>query len=227
MSYVVTSGGQNGECTEHFLSEWGILAGDTASPDLFNVYVSDFRPPSSPFHVSLDGRSISHLENAGDMILFTRHNAPALQNLIDYTYNVWCIQNFLSLNVSKTVGMIFGPVPNPLPVLAIGQESLVFTDHFKYVGITFQSTHRNIFFQHYINKASAACLETYKIFAAESLISAFPMKEGLQLYMALVDPHLTFGCEVCIDIDSTALKLLEDVQVMCLRHLLGLPNRCF
>ncbi|KAJ6487815.1 hypothetical protein C8R45DRAFT_257268 [Mycena sanguinolenta] len=37
------------------------------------------------------------------------------------------------------------------------------------------------------------------------------------MYMALVDPHLTHGCEISLDVDLDLLKPLEDVQTEFLR----------
>jgi hypothetical protein len=52
-----------------------------------------------------------------------------------------------------------------------------------------------------------------------------PPPDGITLYMARIDPHLTFGCEVCPDISLALRELLEDVQHEFLRRLLGLHRR--
>ena len=69
MQYVVTSGGPMGECTRRFMSLWGILAGDSASPDFFNAFASDYRPsaPASSA-VVLDGEPIYNVMEADDMM---------------------------------------------------------------------------------------------------------------------------------------------------------------
>jgi hypothetical protein len=41
------------------------------------------------------------------------------------------------------------------------------------------------------------------------------------MYMPLVDPHLTHGCEVSLDVDLDHLKPLEDVQAELIRRMLG------
>ncbi|OCH92313.1 hypothetical protein OBBRIDRAFT_727045, partial [Obba rivulosa] len=45
------------------------------------------------------------------------------------------------------------------------------------------------------------------------------------LYMALVDPHLTYGCDIALDVDPTLLAQLEVVQHYHLRRVLGLSAR--
>jgi hypothetical protein len=45
------------------------------------------------------------------------------------------------------------------------------------------------------------------------------------MYMARVDPHLTFGCEASLDTCATGIGLYEEVQKRFSRRLLGLPHR--
>ena len=64
----------------------GILAGDPASPQLWNLYMADFDPPSHTADISLSGRSISHTEQADDMALFST-DSLAVQGKMNYVYN--------------------------------------------------------------------------------------------------------------------------------------------
>ncbi|KAG6884897.1 hypothetical protein C0992_005614, partial [Termitomyces sp. T32_za158] len=63
-------------------------------------------------------------------------------------------------------------------------------------------------------------------FAIQTHVSVITPYEGKQLYMARVDPHLVFGCEVVLDVVASSLHLLEDVQVAYCRRLLGLTSQC-
>ncbi|KAJ7235334.1 hypothetical protein C8J57DRAFT_1034976, partial [Mycena rebaudengoi] len=56
-------------------------------------------------------------------------------------------------------------------------------------------------------------------------IGCLPPADGIRLYMARVDPHLTFGCEVCLDTDTNNLRELTDVQHEFIRRLLGVHDR--
>ena len=62
----------------------------------------------------------------------------------------------------------------------------------------------------------------FATFAVESKVGTVPPCEGIQLYKLRIDPHITFACEVAIDVDGSFLALLEDVQVLFLHRLLGL-----
>ncbi|KAJ7693856.1 hypothetical protein B0H17DRAFT_1132242 [Mycena rosella] len=48
------------------------------------------------------------------------------------------------------------PPPVVLPVLRIGEDIVEFLPKFKYIGMWFTSTHRNMFAAHYAEKASKA-----------------------------------------------------------------------
>jgi hypothetical protein len=65
----------------------------------------------------------------------------------------------------------------------------------------------------------------FATFAMESMVGTIPPCQGIQLYKSRNDPHLTFACEVAIDVDDSFLALLEDVQVLFLHGLLGLHKR--
>ncbi|THU82738.1 hypothetical protein K435DRAFT_784507 [Dendrothele bispora CBS 962.96] len=56
------------------------------------------------------------------------------------------------------------------------------------------------------------------------MVGRIPPKEGMLLYMARVDPYLTFACENSIDVDVKLLGLLESVQHSFLCRLLGLNS---
>lgn len=65
----------------------------------------------------------------------------------------------------------------------------------------------------------------YLVFGMESSVGTLPPKESLRFYMATVDPHLTHGCEISPDIDSSLLESLEVVQHDFLRRTLGLYKK--
>ena len=60
------------------------------------------------------------------------------------------------LSVAKSKWMIFGSLPDPTPRLYAGGEVMELVDRYKYVGVTFRSTHYYIFASHYHLKAPKA-----------------------------------------------------------------------
>ncbi|KAJ7016264.1 hypothetical protein C8F04DRAFT_1202778 [Mycena alexandri] len=59
----------------------------------------------------------------------------------------------------------------------------------------------------------------------DRFVGSIPAWDARALYMARVDPYLTAGCDVCLDVDAKSLALLERVQVKFLRRILGVGRR--
>ncbi|KAJ7461967.1 hypothetical protein FB451DRAFT_1180972 [Mycena latifolia] len=73
--------------------------------------------------------------------------------------------------------------------------------------------------------ASKARSVSYATFSVGSFVGTLPPREGLLLYKAHVDPHLTLGCKVVLDVDRSLGETLGKPQTHCLRRLLGLNPR--
>ncbi|KAJ7162682.1 hypothetical protein C8R43DRAFT_1173449 [Mycena crocata] len=125
------------------------------------------------------------------------------------------------MNADKSWVMVFGPIPSVVPRFTLNDSRVRYTDTFCYVGMTFQSTTKNIFAAHYDAKASTARGTGYSVLGVESYVGNLPPKEGRLLYMSCIDPHLVSGADVMIDVDDAALAKLEKVQRSFLRRLLG------
>lgn len=222
MSYVVKQGST---LTESFKSLIGVLTGDTASPILWNIYFTDLTEvfPPDPDDICLAGRAMSHVEQADDVALFST-SIEGLQRKLNLFFG-WCRVNFMVISALKTQWMIFGELPRYLPLMFVDTTPIELVDHYKYVGITFTSIERNIFLRHYHIKASKARNVANATFASESMIGSLPPYEGLRLYMARVDPHLIFGCEVALDVDNDLLEGLKSIQHEFIRRLLGIHER--
>ncbi|KAJ7144692.1 hypothetical protein C8R46DRAFT_823739, partial [Mycena filopes] len=173
--------------------------------------------------ICLNGRPISHVEQADDVALFST-SAAGLQRKLDCFFQ-WCRVNFMVISVLKTEWMLFGELPRIVPTMRIGDAVIKLVKKYKFVGIIFTSTHNDIFATHYSKKASKARAVANMTFAAKAMIGCLPPYDGIRLYMARIDPHLTFGCEVCLDVTSSHLEQLVDVQHEFIRRLLGLHRR--
>ncbi|KAJ7168282.1 hypothetical protein C8R43DRAFT_877166 [Mycena crocata] len=210
----------NGLHSEAFHSDIGVLIGDPVSSTFWDLFFADFKLHPDPDDVMLLQTVMSHLEHADDMAIVS-YTPEGLQWHLD-TFARWCGNNLLQANASKSWIMVFGPLPKILTPFYINGQLIGYTDCFCYVGLTFQSTHHNIFASHYTAKASTARRTVYSVLGIEVYIGDLPPKEGRLLYMACIDPHLTSGADVIVDVDSESLMHLEKVQKAFLRHLLGL-----
>jgi hypothetical protein len=79
--------------------------------------------------------------------------------------------------------------------------------------------------EQYKVKAKKASKVANVILGLDRFVGTLPAWDLRTLYMARVDPYLTAGCEVCLDVEEKSLKLLEKVQLKFLRRMLGVGSR--
>jgi hypothetical protein len=125
----------------------------------------------------------------------------------------------------KTVILILGLLPNPLPVFMLGNEVLKVANEEKYVGVNLCSDTQNVFQDHYKAKAGTARYCAQRIMANEDKTGRLTPRELKLLYMARVDGHLTHGCEISPDCEDVHVKQLCEVQVSFIRQMLNLHGR--
>ncbi|EIN14587.1 hypothetical protein PUNSTDRAFT_24260, partial [Punctularia strigosozonata HHB-11173 SS5] len=220
MRYSVRLGKQYSEL---FRSHVGILAGDSASPMLWILYMADLAIPEHNDDVVLAGERVSHFEQADDLKV-TSTSLSGVQAKIN-TVVAWCARNLMIVNHIKSHMMAFGPLPLHIPRIFLGDQELAWTDVDTHVGTTFATTSRNILQQHYVRKRSDANTIANITFAVRAKIGDLRPTDAFKLYMARIDPHLTHACEIALDIDPVLLRMLEGVQFRYLRRALGLTAR--
>ncbi|KAK6977940.1 hypothetical protein R3P38DRAFT_2747256 [Favolaschia claudopus] len=130
--------------------------------------------------------------------------------------------------------MVFGPCQGPgvldFPTsnLVLGGQPIPWRKEYKYVGVVFNSTTRDIFRSHYKLKHETTAYVFWKtILGCDHYVGRgrLPPEVGRQLYYALLDCHLTHGCDVAIDVDETSFALLNGVNLVILRRILGVGKR--
>jgi hypothetical protein len=218
--------------SDTFASLWGILASDSASPTLFNIYFSDFDPPKLSTDITLQDQEVDHMLFADNILEFTQVNKRSLdlsnlQQKANYTHNVWCKTNSLELSTTKTKVMVVGakvPLENPAMVCK-GQQELEFVDHFQYGGITFVSSLTKLFNYHYEAMIARAKSAAHAVFATESFVGLLLVPNSIRLYYARVDPYLMWGNEVVVDMKKKYIKQMEAVQVSFLCRLMRRSKR--
>ncbi|KAJ7059171.1 hypothetical protein C8F01DRAFT_989662 [Mycena amicta] len=177
------------------------------------------------------GYVLSHLEHADDMVLLSR-SWQGLQRQLDRLAE-WCALNFLRVNGLKSAAMIFGPISpypsrRPTSCLTLSGEQVPWRSQHKYVGIWFDSTTRDIFRAHYEHKHAAAAFVYWKTILGCDLYvgrGRLPPDVACQLYYALIDCHLTHGCDIMLDVDSVSFAWLENLNRAILRRMLGVGTR--
>ena len=224
MGYVMRD---RSSLTAPFKSVIGVFTGDTASPILWNIYFADLESDlaGSVSDVVMHGQRISHVEQADDVALFST-SLYSVQEKLD-GFLRWCNRNHMTISASKSKWMVLGRTPGvrDRETLLIGPESIERVSSYKYVGVWFSSTTRDIFAKHYDEKASKACRVACVSFALDDFIGSLAPTEGKLLYMARVEPVLTFASEVVLDVDETSVTKLTNVQHLYIRRLLHVGQR--
>ncbi|PBK88664.1 hypothetical protein ARMGADRAFT_937020 [Armillaria gallica] len=218
MEYVVKVGKS---CSDTFTLSIGVLAGDSLSPTLWNIYFSDFSVPDHPDDVVWEGVHISHVEHADDVALMS-FSPKGLQHALDHL-NGWCRRNFMAISVPKThLWTSVALIPESIPRLHVAGQPLSYVTEYNFVGIRFDSACPYMYDKHYKVKVTQARLTKDAIFShVENRIGSLPVKEGLMLYTTKVDPHLIAGCEIALDIDLSVSEELRQVSLTFLHHLLS------
>lgn len=220
LRYQIT---MDGLLSPEFSSMIGVLTGDSASPDLWNAFMSDFCPPADEDDVNLGGVPLGAIIQADDVALPSL-SPRGLQRKMNYMWDYSAV-TFLVINMTKTLAMIQGPIPRNIMPFTLNGKPVNFTNEYSYVGMTFVSDARNIFAKHYARKEISARSIANVTFSVESFVGSLPPFQGKRLYNARVDPHLTAGCEVALDVDMALLKPLQKVQHTYMQRLIGLNPR--
>ncbi|KAF9026286.1 hypothetical protein BDZ89DRAFT_1134863 [Hymenopellis radicata] len=174
----------------------------------FSFPLSSFRTARTTPACAEPSAHISHLEHADDIVIIS-HSLTGLQSHLN-DFADWCRTNFLELTAKKSSVMIFGAFNKSMRHLTFDADSIPFHRTEKYVGLTFTSTLRNIFGEHYRNKADVAQACAHGgLFGHHLGRGNIPIQTAVQLYAVPVDCHLIHGTDVCPDVDDASLQLLE------------------
>jgi hypothetical protein len=218
----------NGHLSEEFQSLCGVLIGDPLSPLLWNLFLSTMDLPPHPDDVMIMGKILCHLEHADDIVLASRSPAGLQKHLNDLLD--LCTAHRLLVNAIKTKVMIFNGYPEPWPTFYLGDKRLAVQPEYTYIGMHMQSGTPNIFEHHYELKKRAADSSSRYLASTERLCGRGHLSPVVakMLYTALVDCHLTHGCEVIIDTKDSPtgpLGKLVMTQRKVARHILHVKRR--
>lgn len=209
--------------SETFRASLGILIGDPASPIAFLIYMSDFSTFPDAEDIYLDGAPVPHLEHADDLVLLST-TMPGLQRKLD-RLGQWAAENLMVTSVQKSWVAAFCHNEPPECMLNLYGAPLPWKTEFKYVGINLSTNGRTgMFPDHYIQQAKSARKIANTTLYLESRIGHMDPVNGRKLYLAQIDPHLTSGCDVCIDDVASQLKPLQNAQQTYLRRIIGLSR---
>ncbi|KAJ7051442.1 hypothetical protein C8F01DRAFT_959359, partial [Mycena amicta] len=180
-----------------------------------------------PDDVCLAGMLLAYLAHADDMMLASRTWEGLQRRLL--LLEKWCHCKFLRANGSKSAAMVFGAIPTnprrrPTRCFTFGGSDIPWVTEHKFVGFTLTTGTRDIFRKHYEEKASAARKAYWGVIGGCELFvgrGRLPPTVACDMYYALVDCHLTHGCDVVVDVDPLSFAMINDENLKILRAILG------
>ena len=221
MKYIVRLGGEFSNAFEAFL---GLLTGDPTSPGFWNLFLADFKVTVHVDDVCLNGMPVPKLEHADDIALISTTSSTMQSRLEEtekFTGNNGCENQLVKCVYScHTNG-----IKQSIKSLYLGAHMLQEVKVFQYVGIYIQTDKKDMFERQYQVNAEKAGQMANMCLAVNRIVGGLPVWEARALYMARVDPYLTNGCDVSLDVVKSNLSLLEDVQIAYLRKMLGMGSR--
>ncbi|PBK82877.1 hypothetical protein ARMGADRAFT_1019482 [Armillaria gallica] len=222
MDYVVKSGSA---CSHTFQSSMGVLAGDTLSPSLWNMYFSDCSVPDHPDDVVWMGRHVSHIEHADDVALFST-SPEGLQHALD-NLHAWCASNFMTITVHKTHLWTSIPLDTEnVPSLFAGASVLFYVYEYNFIGTRFDCRDSYIFSKHItVKSVKARTVKDVLCAQMENKCGSFPPRQARKIFFGRIDPYLIAGCEVILDVGSRTTASLEAVLLDFWRRVLGVHEK--
>ena len=189
----------------------GTEQGHPMSPELFKCFINDLSEQLNSLDVAvpiLDGKEVSHLLWADDLVLMALNNT-SLQRMLNLLHQ-YCIDWGLSVNISKTAIMIFnksGRLLNESHSFAYGQVKIPSVREYCYLGITFTLNGSLSTAQ---KKLKQKGMRSY--FALKSMIDIRPLKRSImfKLFDSLILPVVSYGCQVWLSETWLVKNLTEN-----------------
>ena len=197
----------------------GIPQGSVLGPLLFLIYINDASNTCTECRIRLyaDDTVIYKTGNHDD----TDTISGTLQNGLE-NFNSWCKKNKLTINVSKTKCMWFGPTLLTKKELNLSLNNVL--DHkvptYKYLGIILDST---LNFEAFIkNQLKSVSYRTYQL---TKMANYLPKDALLRIYKSDILPIIDYGDIIYTNANNFLLTKLQRAQNRCIKICLKVNRR--
>ena len=187
----------------------GTSAGTSLGPLLFITYLHDVPKCIMPKYAD----DLAAISTGKEIKSITTNLQHATDSLLQ-----WAKREGMVLNSAKTKVMIFGDSTDPVTITLDG-SAIENVSSYKYLGVELDPL---LTFNRQVEYAACkAKRASAKVFSLISGSHGVPVDIGIGLYKSLVRPHLEYALPVWANISEKDTQLLEDVQLQCLRKVIG------
>ena len=213
----------DGNLSNHFSSNSGLLQGEIMSPILYSLYVNDFEMSfikDGCQSIDIQLINLFLLMYADDTVLIAE-SPEALQNML-YTLNDYCTEWNLTVNVQKTKIVVFrngGNLRENETWLYQGEE-IEIVQQFNYLGMNFNYNGKfNITQKHVADQGRKA------LFAINSALKQcnFNTETKCAVFDTYINSILSYGSEVW---GFHKASDVEKIHLSYLKKVLGVKRSC-
>lgn len=187
--------GKQGETTCHFPVERGVRQGCTLAPTLFSLYINGIVDRLSPINtdaLTLAGVKVPILMFADDTLIISK-TPSGLQRALQ-TFEVFCLDRGLEVNVSKTKFMALNPHKLFKGSIMLNNLPLEKVRVFPYLGLNIQ---RDLKWKQHIDLVALKHRQLTGALIAEHARSLTkPISPALQVYGMKVMTSALYGAEI-------------------------------
>ena len=202
----------------------GVLQGDSLSPLLFNLFVSDLPGCFSHSPPTLNNVEIPYIQYADDLVICAT-SADELQTALNDLHR-YCDENGLEINTDKSKVMIYymGQLPRRTREFSfrLNGAKLEKVNSFKYLGVYFSTQLR--FSTHMENLADKAQARIGFLFSRLD-IKMLPLETVLKIFQVYVLPMIEYGLPLWLTgkHSDQALARVNATFTKYLKRYLGVP----
>ena len=195
--------------TDDILQLRGVQQGDSLSPLLFLLFVSDL--PQVVFDVSDIVRVIMF---ADDLVMFST-SKKGIQKCLN-ELSRYCLKNRLEVNLGKTKVLKFRNGGKCDEVFFYNGKKIEVCNSYEYLGITVQTTWR---FTKHLRKKRAKAIAASHYIRNLQLLS---IKGATKYFSIMIEPIITYGIEAFwTDLSVMQLELIDGVWFDFFKKVLG------
>ena len=208
----------NGKLTEWFNVSCGLKQGCSLSSILFNLYINDLiiMINSLDIGIEIDGEKVGILAYADDVV-FLAENEHELQLLMN-ELNIWCDNNKLEVNVSKSKIIHFRNQSKPVSTVEFrcGRKTLETVSQYVYLGLPL--TEHLDYEKMAKQVANSASRALGLLITKFKMAGGFPFSTFTKLYNSTVLSVINYGASIW---GSRRFTCVKAVQNRALRFFLG------